>query len=224
MNTKVNLSLLLIALAVFVFGIAGEDYAQEHSLTVINTGAGEGTVRSIFSGIKCSSGSTCSKTFSDGKKVTLTAWPGIDSSFAGWAGGGCMGIGSCSIIMDSDATVTATFDLKTPEISLSTDSLTFDFSTGANIVMKKLVISNIGTGNLTVNVSGLDGTGFKILGRSNFTVKPGKKHTLRVYILTASLASALKATEGMGADERVSGSGASDGENRFNNHREMTHM
>lgn len=143
MNKKVNLSLLLIALAVFVFCIAGEGYAQEHSLTVINTGAGKGTV-------------------------------------------------------------TATSDVKTPEISLSTDKLEFDFSTGRRIVLKTLVISNIGTGNLIVSVSGLDGTGFKILGRSNFTVRPGRKHNLMVYVLSASV---LQATEGMG----VSGSGASDG-------------
>jgi hypothetical protein len=148
MNKKVNPSLLLIALAVFVFCMAGEGYAQEHSLT-INTGAGKGTV-------------------------------------------------------------TATSDVKTPEISLSTDKLEFDFSTGRRIVLKTLIISNIGTGNLTVSVSGLNGTGFRILGRSNFTVKPGRKHTLMVYILAASLASALQATEGMWADERVLGAGSDD--------------
>jgi hypothetical protein len=147
MNKKVNPSLLLIALAVFVFGIAGEGYAQEHSLTVINTGAGKGTV-------------------------------------------------------------TATSDVKTPEISLSTDKLEFDFSTGRRIVLKTLVISNIGTGNLIVSVSGLDGTDFRILGRSAFTVKPGRKHNLMVYVLSASV---LQATEGMGTDERVLGAGASDG-------------
>jgi hypothetical protein len=152
MNKKINLSLLLIALAVFVFGIAWEGYAQEHSLTVNNTGAGKGTVA-------------------------------------------------------------ATSDVKTPAISLSTDKLEFDFSTGRIIVLKTLVISNIGTGNLTVSVSGLEGTGFKILGRSNFTVRPGWKHNLMVYILSSSLAPALQVTDAMGTDERVSGSGASDGGN-----------
>ena len=107
-------------------------------------------------------------------------------------------------------TVTATADVKTPEISLSTDKLEFDFSTGRRIVLKTLVISNIGTGNLIVSVSGLDGTGFRILGRSTFTVKPGRKHNLMVYVLSASV---LQATEGMWADERVLGAGASDGEN-----------
>jgi hypothetical protein len=141
MNNKISLSLLLIALAVFVFGIAGETYAQE--------------------------------------------------------------------IIGSDATVTATFDLKTPEISLSTDKLEFDFSTGRRIALKTLDISNIGTGNLIVSVSGLDGTGFKILGRSNFTVYPGMKHTLWVYIWAASLTSNLQATEDMG----VLGSELSDGIN-----------
>ena len=107
-------------------------------------------------------------------------------------------------------TVTATADVKTPEISLSTDKLEFDFTTGRRIVLKTLVISNIGTGNLIVSVSGLDGTGFRILGRSTFTVRPGWKHNLMVYVLSASV---LQATEGMWADEPLLGAGASDGEN-----------
>ncbi|MEI6127255.1 MAG: hypothetical protein WCQ99_11965 [Pseudomonadota bacterium] len=134
MNIKVTITLLWIALAVFVFGIAGEAYSQE--------------------------------------------------------------------------TVTATADAKTPEISLSTDRLDFDVSTGKIIVLKTLIISNIGTGMLTVEVSGLEDSGFRVLGRSNFSVIPGMKHFLMVYVFSASI---LQATEGMGADTHLLGSAVSDG-------------
>ena len=209
MNKKANLSLSSIALSVFVvfaLGTALEGYAENYSLTVINTGAGQGTVTSSPSGIKC--GTICLGTFPDGKKVTLKAEPDTESSFAGWAGGGCTGIGPCSIIMDSDVTVTATFDLKTPEISLSTDNLEFDAPEVGKKVTKTLVISNIGTGNLIVSVSGLDGTGFSITGKSTFVIKPSKNYNLRVtYVWSGS---ALHATESLGTDERMSGSGESD--------------
>jgi hypothetical protein len=209
MNKKANLSLLSIALSVFVvfaLGTAREGYAQKHSLSVINTGAGQGTVTSSPSGIKC--GSICSGTFSDSKKVTLRAKPDSDSSFAGWAGGGCTGIDPCSIIMDSDVTVTATFDLKTPEMSLSTDELDFSGSESGKKVTKTLVISNIGTGNLIVTVSGLEGTDFSISGKSTFVIKPNKSYNLRVTY--APSASVTLATDGLGTDERMSGSGVSD--------------
>jgi len=43
--------------------------------------------------------------------VTLSATPASGSTFAGWSGGGCAGSGNCVVVLTSDATVTATFDL-----------------------------------------------------------------------------------------------------------------
>jgi hypothetical protein len=201
------LSILLSAFALFAIS-AQEGFAQSYTLTVINTGAGHGTVKSNPSGINCGPGQTCTGTFSDGKKVTLKAKPNQDSSFAGWAGGGCIGIKTCSVIMDSDLTITATFDLKTPEMSLSTDELDFSGSESGKKVKQTLVISNIGTGNLIVTVSGLEGTDFSISGKSTFVIKPNKSYNLRVTY--APSASAALATDGLGTDERMSGSGVSD--------------
>jgi hypothetical protein len=76
------------------------------TLTVNKTGSGQGTVTSSPSGINC--GPTCSADFTSGAVVTLTATPATGSTFAGWSGA-CSGTGTCTVTMDTDKTVTATF-------------------------------------------------------------------------------------------------------------------
>jgi murein DD-endopeptidase MepM/ murein hydrolase activator NlpD len=76
------------------------------TLTVNKTGSGQGTVTSSPSGIDC--GPTCSADFTSGAVVTLTATPATGSTFAGWSGA-CSGTGTCTVTMDTDKTVTATF-------------------------------------------------------------------------------------------------------------------
>jgi hypothetical protein len=80
-----------------------------NGLTVNITGAG--TVTSTPIGIDC--GATCSANFTTGLPVVLTAAPAMGSVFAGWSGG-CSGTGSCSLTMDNDKTVTATFNVAVP--------------------------------------------------------------------------------------------------------------
>jgi hypothetical protein len=46
--------------------------------------------------------------------VTLTASPGLGSSFGGWLGGGCSGTGTCTVTMSADQSVTATFSIDPP--------------------------------------------------------------------------------------------------------------
>jgi hypothetical protein len=81
--------------------------AVQHTLTVAKAGSGAGQVTSAPAGIAC--GSTCAHSFDDGTAVTLEAAAAADSTFSGWSGGGCSGIGSCVVTMNVDATVTATF-------------------------------------------------------------------------------------------------------------------
>jgi uncharacterized repeat protein (TIGR02543 family) len=82
----------------------------QQTLTVVTAGGGSGTVTSSPSGIDC--GSTCSAQFDAGSQVTLTAAAGSGSVFAGWSGG-CTGTGPCTVTMNADQTVTATFKLAT---------------------------------------------------------------------------------------------------------------
>ena len=76
-------------------------------LTVFVDGTGTGTVTSSPTGISCPT--VCTKRFPEGTTVDLAASPAPGSVFAGWIGA-CSGTGACSISMDSQEKVIATFD------------------------------------------------------------------------------------------------------------------
>ncbi|HSB00244.1 MAG TPA: non-reducing end alpha-L-arabinofuranosidase family hydrolase, partial [Anaerolineales bacterium] len=69
-------------------------------------GSGSGTVTSSPAGINC--GSTCSASYASGTSVTLTPSAASGSTFGGWSGA-CSGTGSCTVNMNTNQTVTATF-------------------------------------------------------------------------------------------------------------------
>jgi hypothetical protein len=79
------------------------------SLAVSKSGSGAGSVTSSPAGISC--GATCSHRYAHGTLVTLTATPATGSTFDGWSGGGCSGVGNCNVATNADTTVTATFSL-----------------------------------------------------------------------------------------------------------------
>ena len=153
-----KLSFYLILVSVFSMSWAtSEGFAQQHRLTVIDTGAG----------------------------------------------GGCTGIDPCSPIVDSDITGTTVFAKRTPKIFLSADELDFTIEKAGQEVTETLVISNKGTANLTVTVSGLDATDFSISGRGTFTIRPGKSYNLKVNYTPP--ASQKVGTEEVGTEEPASG-------------------
>lgn len=100
-------------------------------LTVNQAGSGTGIVTSAPAGINC--GATCSANYSGGTSVTLTATPSSGSTFAGWTGGGCAGIGTCVGTLNANMTVTATFNTVPPTVTFS------------------LTTSGTGTGTVTCN-------------------------------------------------------------------------
>jgi hypothetical protein len=87
--------------------LGGAAPPPSYTLTVSKTGtaAGAGTVTG--NGINC--GGTCSASFPSGTVVTLTqSHPASTSTFAGW-NGDCTGLGQCSVTMNGNRTVVATF-------------------------------------------------------------------------------------------------------------------
>ena len=157
-----------------------------NTLTVSKTGTGSGTVKSSPTGINC--GSDCSEAYNQGTSVTLTATPATGSTFGGWSGA-CSGTGACTVTVDGAVTVTAEFALKTPDISVDQTSINFgDIKVGKKAT-KTLKITNGGSGDLWITLSGLEGTDFSIQGSSTVTIKSKKSYSLKVLVSPKSAGS-----------------------------------
>jgi hypothetical protein len=76
-------------------------------LTAAKAGSGAGSITSNPSGVNC--GATCTFEWAHGTSVTLNAAADPGSVFIGWSGGGCSGTGSCTVTLNADTAVTATF-------------------------------------------------------------------------------------------------------------------
>lgn len=84
----------------------------EKNLTIGIDGDGSGSVASSPTGISCPAGS-CTEGFEEASTVVLTAEVGELTDFGGWSG--CAGTGlTCTVSMDSDLTIVATFDAVPP--------------------------------------------------------------------------------------------------------------
>ena len=123
---------------------SGSGSSGTFTLQVSKNGTGSGTVTSSPSGISC--GTTCSRSFSGGTTVTLTAVPASGSVFAGWAGGGCTGTGSCAVQINNNMTVSAAFN--------SSDAPPPPPSGTFTLTVTK--VQNGGTGNVASSPAGID--------------------------------------------------------------------
>jgi len=79
----------------------------QRTLTVNKTGTGRGLITSVPPGINC--GMDCTETYDSGTIVNLKFTAVGGSFFAGSSGGGCSGTGGCTLTINADTTVTATF-------------------------------------------------------------------------------------------------------------------
>lgn len=82
-----------------------------HALTIRFGGNGAGNVRSSNPVFDCPSG--CVQTIGANASVQLAAVPAAGSAFTGWTGA-CSGAGVCSLTLDADREVTATFSAVAP--------------------------------------------------------------------------------------------------------------
>jgi len=85
-------------------------------VTVTRSGTGSGSITSSPAGVNC--GATCLFEYAHGTTVVLNAAADSGSAFVGWSGGGCSGTGSCTVTLNADTTVTATFVLR-PTLTVS---------------------------------------------------------------------------------------------------------
>jgi beta-xylosidase len=90
--------------------VAGGGSVTNYTLTVSKGGTGSGTVTG--GGINC--GTTCSASYPSGSSVTLTAAAASGSTFAGWSGA-CSGTSAtCTVTLDANKSVTASFSGSRP--------------------------------------------------------------------------------------------------------------
>jgi hypothetical protein len=81
---------------------AGTTAAQVLTIVVV----GGGTASASVDGSDCTG--TCTSRAPRGTTVAITATPGASAEFAGWSGA-CSGLGACTVVLDADRSVTATF-------------------------------------------------------------------------------------------------------------------
>jgi PKD repeat protein len=145
-------------------GIAGNHSIKAvfaRTLTVTTAGEGGGTITSTPGAISC--GSICTAQLQDGTVVTLSAAPDAFSKFTGWSGGGCSGAGTCTINLNADTTVTASFSTSHARV---VGAIPSDFDTvqaaynaaasGATILLRNLTMTENVSANAikTVTVKG----------------------------------------------------------------------
>jgi DNA-binding beta-propeller fold protein YncE len=100
-----------------------------HTLSVLLDGSGSGTVTSNPAGIDC--GTSCSVTFAIGTAVTLTA-SAASGSFSALTGA-CTAPDDCSVTMNQDNFVTATFSTTPPDFSLQPASTSLTMQPGGQL-------------------------------------------------------------------------------------------
>lgn len=133
-------------------------------LTVLTTGNGTGTVTSTPEGISCGAGgTTCAGTFPTDAEIVLSVMPEIRTLFTGWSGP-CAGIDSiCSIIMNDNMNVNASFETGNAARILSGLTLygtlqdSFDAVSGEDTIQSRFMLTpedlNL-TSNVVINLKG----------------------------------------------------------------------
>jgi hypothetical protein len=126
------------------------------TLTVSKSGTGSGTVTSSPGGIVC--GPDCSKQYPNTTQVALTASPSSGSVFAGWSGGGCSGVGTCTVTIGAAVTVTASFTkaLQNPQWKIlvliyTSSDFTYGDGTGQHHVVAEMTQSEIDRATTAAN-------------------------------------------------------------------------
>jgi VCBS repeat protein/List-Bact-rpt repeat protein len=141
-----------------VFALINNTFTPSFTLFVTINGTGTGGV-SIRPGLHLC-GHSCTAGFISGTRITAFDVPFSGSAFTGWSGA-CSGTGSCSLVMDSNKSVTATFNAP-PDFSL----------TGSILSPSTVTAGQSATGTVTIDQSG----GFNSTVLFGCSVQPSPSH------------------------------------------------
>jgi len=123
-------------------------FDRNPQVLVMISGGGSGKVISKPTGIDCefpvTASTNCGVLFPVGTSVTLTATAASGSTFGGWSGGGCSGVGTCTFTLNTDQTITATFNSLFPaDFSVSATPLTPASVTAGQSATSTLSVSGV---------------------------------------------------------------------------------
>ncbi|RUQ40391.1 MAG: hypothetical protein EKK69_05595, partial [Candidatus Competibacteraceae bacterium] len=141
------------------------NFAPLKTLTVSKTGTGSdaGTVTSAPAGINC--GSDCSEGYPINTPVTLAATPAANMSFTGW-GGACTGTATtCTVVLDTDRTVSANFQSVQHNLTIVKNGSGTVTSTPVGIDCGSDCSENYNYGT-TVSLNAIPATGYQFSGWS----------------------------------------------------------
>ncbi len=119
-------------------------------VTASVSGAGTGTVTSTPTGVSCPG--ACTSNVAHGTPLTLTANPGLHSTFAGWTGASCAGTAPCSLTVTGPVSAGAAFDRASYALSVvlaggaaggSVTSIPAGISCGATCTASYLALSAV---------------------------------------------------------------------------------
>ena len=113
--------------------------ATLHTLSLVKSGAGSGTVVSVPAGVNC--GASCAMSVADGGQAILTATAAAGSIFTGWSGACTGSTNPCTVpAMTADATVTANFALSATVTMTSGAGGTVSPSTSLTVAVGSTVV------------------------------------------------------------------------------------
>ncbi len=137
------------------------------NLIISKSGSGTGTVTSSPAGINC--GTDCTEQYTSGTSVTLASTANAGSKFTGWSGGGCSGTETCTITMDSDVTVTTTFE---PDLHSISGTVKIGTSSGSPLSGAAMSLTGAATKSASTDTSG--NFSFAGLLNGSYTLTPSK--------------------------------------------------
>ncbi len=150
---------------------------EEFALTVVKAGTGSGSVT-------CDGGA-CAVKYAKGTKVALAASAASGSTFSGWSGGGCSGTGGCTVTIEGDTTVTATFTADSTPPPTTEGKVKVAGSAAVKSGKASLKLTCTGgpcKGTLKLKAKVKQGTKTKnlVIGKASFSLAEGATTTLKV--------------------------------------------
>jgi uncharacterized repeat protein (TIGR01451 family) len=120
--------------------IGAVEFNPEVSLTILKQGEGAGTIRSTLPGIDC--GEMCTIEYESGTSIELEGLADGASVLGQWLGCDSVAEGICSLDLNSDRTVIATFDVASTDLKIVKTASTVAIEAGSSFSYEIVVVNN----------------------------------------------------------------------------------